>query len=68
MSKVYRAKIVYDVYPDENGFLEWDDVEDGGRTEAELIAYAKQDMYELIMNGAKYDDIWNMIDVEIINE
>lgn len=68
MAKIIRTKIVYDVYPDENGLLEWDDPEDGGRTDEELIAYAKQDMYELIMNGCKYDDIWNMIDVEIVNE
>ena len=68
MAKTYRAKIVYDIYPDENGLMEWEDEESGSRTEADLIEYARDEMFELIMNGAKYNDIWNMIDVEVIND
>jgi hypothetical protein len=68
MAKVYRAKIVYDIYPDENGLLEWQDEDEQGRTEAELIEYTRDEMFELITNGVKYNDIWNMIDVEVIDE
>ena len=67
MAKVYRAKIVYDIYPDENGLLEWQDEDEQGRTVDELIQYAREEMFELITNGVKYNDIWNMIDVEVID-
>lgn len=66
MSKIIRTKIVYDVYPDENGLLDWEDEDSTPRTEEELIQFAREEMYELIMNGCKHDDIWNMIDVEIV--
>ena len=74
MSKVIRAEITYTLEFDENGFLEWEkesslfDGERFPRTEAEMIDYAREEMYEVLMNGAKYNDIWNMIDVVVVND
>jgi hypothetical protein len=68
MSKTYRAKIVYDITPLEDGLLEWQDEDETPMTHEELIRYARSEMFEIITNGVKYDDLWNMIDVEVIND
>lgn len=73
MAKRYIAKIEYTIYPDENGLLESDydmyddDLEDRHRTPDELIAMVREDMFEIITNGVKYNDLWNMIDVEVVD-
>jgi hypothetical protein len=68
MSKVYRASITFDIVPEENGLLHWQDEEDETpMTEEELVSYARDELAEAIYNGLKYDEVWNMIDVEIIN-
>lgn len=74
MNKVIRAEITYTLEFDENGFLEWEkesglvDEDQKPRTEAEMAEFAREEFYEVLMNGAKYNDIWNMIDVEVIDE
>lgn len=68
MSKVYRASIVFDIYPEENSLLEqWQ--EDGVEmTEEQIINFAREELAEVIFNGVKYNEIWDMIDVEVIDE
>lgn len=68
MTKKYRAYIEYTLEPNEKGVFEWEDEDDPGRTPDELIAFTRDEMYEVIMNGVKYNDIWGMIDVEVIDE
>jgi hypothetical protein len=68
MAKIYRATITFDIYPEENGLL--DMITDNGEnpmTEEELIEFARSEMIEVIYNGAKYGDIENMVDVEVID-
>jgi hypothetical protein len=67
MSKRYIAKIVYDIVPLEDGLLEWQDEDETPMTHEELIRYARSEMFEIITNGVKYDDLWNMIDVEVVD-
>lgn len=69
MSKVYRASITFDIYPDENGLFDWQDDEDSQpMTEEELMAFAKSELSEAIYNGLKYDEVLDMIEVEVIEE
>jgi hypothetical protein len=37
-------------------------------TEEELITFAKSELSEAIYNGLKYDEVLDMIEVEIIEE
>lgn len=69
MAKFYRASITFDIYPSENGLLEWQ-VEDDDRpmTEEELSNYARSELLEVLYNGLKYDEIEDMIEVEAIEE
>ena len=73
MSKLIRAEITYTLEFDENGFLEWEkesglwDEDQKPRTEAEMADFAREEFYEVLMNGAKYNDIWNMIDVVAVD-
>ena len=67
-AKIYRATITYELRPDAQGLFEWQEEDEQGRTVDELIQFAREEMYELITNGVKYNDIWNMIDVEVIDE
>ena len=67
MSKSYRASITLTLEPDENGLLDWQDEDEEGRTEEELIQFAREELAEIIFNGVKYNDIWNMIDVEVVD-
>lgn len=74
MSKLIRAEITYTLEFDENGFLEWEkesglwDEDQKPRTEAEMFEFAREEFYEVLMNGTKYNDVWNMIDVVVVNE
>jgi hypothetical protein len=69
MAKFYRASITFDIYPSENGLLEWQDEEDDKPlTEEELSNYARSELLEALYNGLKYDEIEDMIEVEAIEE
>lgn len=75
MGKTIRAEITYTLEFDDNGFLEWENeqgnlwYEDGKpRTEVEMLEFAREELYELLTNGVKYNDLWNMIDVKVIQK
>jgi hypothetical protein len=68
MSKVYRASITFDIYPEENELVAMHEEEDGPMTEEQLINFARSELNEVIYNGLKYEEIWDMIDVEVIDE
>lgn len=72
MSKIYRASITMDIYPDENGLLEWEDEFDPEdpktRTEQELLDFARSELLECLFNGLKYDDIADMVVMEVVED
>jgi hypothetical protein len=69
MAKFYRASITFDIYPSDNGLLEWQDEEDDKPlTEEELSNYARSELLEALYNGLKYNEIEDMIEVEAIEE
>ncbi len=78
MAKTYKVGISWDYTPDKNNYLDWEDEygiqeEDKdedfvARSEEELINFLKNEMTEAIYNGLKYNDIWNMIDVEVVDD
>jgi len=69
MAKFYRASITFDIYPSDNGLLEWQDEDDDKPlTEEELSNYARSELLEALYNGLKYDEIEDMIEVEAIEE
>jgi hypothetical protein len=78
MAKTYKVGISWDYTPDDNNYLDWEDEyeiqeEDKdedfvARSEEELINFLKNEMTEAIYNGLKYNDIWNMIDVEVVDD
>lgn len=77
MPKTYRVGITWNYTPDKNNFLDWEDeyeIEDDekdedfvARSEEELITFLKNEMSEAIYNGLKYDELYEMIDVEVID-
>ncbi len=68
MTKIIRASITFDIYPDENGLMDWEDEDDEGRNDEELLDFARSELLECLYNGLKYNEVSEMIDVEIINE
>ena len=68
MSKFYRASITFDIYPDENGTMEWEDEDAEGRTEEELLDFVRSELLECLYNGLKYNEVSEMIDVEVVEE
>ncbi len=78
MAKTYKVGISWDYTPDKNNYLDWEDEygiqeEDKdedfvARSEEELINFLKNEMTEAIYNGLKYNDIWNLIDVEVVDD
>jgi hypothetical protein len=68
MAKIIRASITFDIYPDENGTMEWEDEDAESRTEEELIDFARSELLECLYNGLKYNEVSEMIDVEIVEE
>lgn len=68
MPKIYRASITMDIYPDENGLMEWEDEDHTPRTEQELLDFARSELLECLFNGLKYDDIADMIVMEVVED
>ena len=68
MSKFYRASIIMDIYPDENGLLEWEDEDHTPRTEEDLLDFARSELLECLFNGLKYNEIADMITVEVVED
>ena len=63
MSKIYRTTITLDIYPDQNDWLDFEEM-----TEDDLVEYAKGEMVDFINECHKYNEVFEIIDVEIVNE
>ena len=62
-----------EVYPDENGLMDWEDEYDteepeNNRTEEELLDFVRSELVEALFNGLKYNEIADMIAVEVVEE
>lgn len=69
----YRAQIIWDFPYDEKGVLEneydyLDEDDDLTRTPEQMERYAKEELLEALYNGVKYNDLYNMIDVVLVEE
>lgn len=78
MPKTYRAQIIWDFEVDDDGYtegereyLEWD-LEEGEepepRTEEQVINYVRSELVEALYNGVKYNDLYNMVDVVLVDK
>jgi len=73
MPKIYKASITMEIYPDENGLMDWEDEYDtenpeDTRTEEELLDFVRSELVEALFNGLKYNEIEQMITVEVVEE
>lgn len=73
MSKIYRASVTTEIHPDENGLADWEDGYDTEnprktRTEQELLDFAKSELLECLFNALKYNDLAEMITVEVVQD
>jgi hypothetical protein len=71
MPKIYRASITMNIYPDQNGLMDWEDGYDteepeNNRTEEELLHFVRNELVEAVLNGIKYNDINDMITLEVV--
>jgi DNA-directed RNA polymerase specialized sigma24 family protein len=57
-----------DIYPDENGLMEWEDEDHTPRTEEDLLDLARSELLECLFNGLKYNEIADMITVEVVED
>jgi hypothetical protein len=60
MSKVIRASITFDYYPEDDDLME-------GMTEAEMLEYAKSSYIDDIYSFVKYNELNDAVEVKIIN-
>jgi hypothetical protein len=78
MAKTYRAQIIWDFEVDDDGytenereFMEWDLEEDETpepRSEEQIINYVRSELVEALYNSIKYNDLYQMVDVVVVNE
>lgn len=78
MDKTYRAQIIWDFQIDEDGYTENErefmeyDLEEGEkpepRTEEDIINYVRNELVDALYNSVKYNDLYNMIDVVVVND
>lgn len=78
MPKVYRAQIIWDFEVDDDGYtesereyLEYDLEEDQElepRTEEQIINSVRNELVEALYNSVKYNDLYQMVDVVLVNE
>lgn len=62
MSKVIRVSISFDYYPDEDDIMIENDF-----TEEELVEYYKSAYVDDIYSFVKYNELYEAVDVEILN-
>lgn len=60
MTKVIRASIVFDYYPDEDNLMT-------DMSEADQIEYVRESMIDDIYSFVKYNEVAEAINVEVIN-
>ena len=63
MSKIVRTSITFDFYPDEDPFIADENLSDD-----EIMEYFKNCTYEDITSYVKYNELMEIIDVEIVDE
>lgn len=78
MPKVYRAQIIWDFEVDDDGYtesereyLEYDLEEDQElepRTEEQIINSVRNELVEALYSGVKYNDLYQMVDVVLVDE
>lgn len=62
MAKVIRVSISFDYYPDEDDIMIENDF-----TEEELVEYYKSAYVDDIYSFVKYNELYEAVDVEILN-
>ena len=62
MSKVIRVSISFDYYPDEDELIQ-----EGSMSDDELIEYYKSSYVDDIYSFVKYNELYDAINVEVIN-
>lgn len=62
MSKVIRVSISFDYYPDEDELIQ-----EGSMSDDELIEYYKSSYVDDIYSFVKYNELYEAVDVEILN-
>ena len=60
MSKVIRASISFDYYPDEDDLM-------SDMTEDEMLEYAKSSYIDDIYSFVKYNELAEAVSVEVVN-
>jgi hypothetical protein len=60
MSKVIRASITFDYYPDEDDLM-------SDMTEDEMLQYAKSSYIDDIYSFVKYNELEEAVSVEVVN-
>jgi hypothetical protein len=78
MPKTYRAQIIWDFEVDEDGYTESErefmeyDLEEGEkpepRSEEEIINYVREELVDALYNSIKYNDLYQMVDVVVVDE
>lgn len=63
MSKVIRASIAFDYYPDEDELIQ-----EGSMSDEELIEYYKSCYIDDIYSFVKYNELSDAVEVEILPE
>lgn len=61
MSKVIRASISFDYYPEEDELM-------SEMTEEEQIIYCREMMVDDIYSFVKYNEVFEAVSVEVVNE
>jgi hypothetical protein len=61
MSKVIRTSISFDYYPEEDELM-------SEMTEEEQIAYCREMMVDDIYSFVKYNEVFEAVSVEVVNE
>ena len=62
MSKVIRVGIWFDYYPDEDELIQ-----EGNMSQEELEEYYKSSYVDDIYSMVKYNELYDSVDVEIVN-
>lgn len=63
MSRTIRVSITFDYYPDEDELIQEED-----RSEEELIEYYKSSYIEDIYSMVKYNELYEAVEVEFVDE
>ena len=78
MPKIYRAQIIWDFEVDDDGYTEnerehfedWADEDEvlEPRSQEQIINYVRSELVEALYSSVKYNDLYNMVDVVVVDE